>query len=186
MIDLSASAHSASARLPRRPSADWNAEDATEEAPFKTLTRQEAQALRGTIPTTSPWKVIGAQAVVGVVCSALLWALTQRTDLAASALYGAATAVLPGAVLARGMTRRTSSNPAAAAIGFMFWEMVKIALAVAMLMAAVRVVPGLSWPALLGVLVVCMKVSWLAMLWQRRPAVKTPVTAPQQKPTEKV
>jgi ATP synthase protein I len=109
------------------------------------------------------------QAAVGAGCAALLWAATQRTDLAASALYGAATAVLPSAVLARGMTRKTSANPAAAAIGFMFWEMVKIALAVAMLMAAVRVVPSLSWPALLGVMVVCMKVSWLAMLRQRRP-----------------
>jgi len=56
----------------------------------------------------------------------------------------------------------------------MFWEMVKIALAVAMLMAAVRVVPGLSWPALLGVMVVCMKVSWLAMLRQRRPVTAEP------------
>lgn len=179
---------SASERLPRRTvaegeaarNADWNDGDANEKAPFKTLTRQEAQVLRSRIPTTSPWKVIGAQAAVGATCAALLWAVTQRTDLAASALYGAATAVLPGAVLARGMTRRTSSNPAAAAIGFMFWEMVKIALAVAMLMSAVRLVPGLSWPALLGTMVVCMKVSWLAMLWQRRPA------APKTDSTEKV
>jgi len=135
--------------------------------------------LRSRIPATSPWRVIAVQAAVGAGCAALLWAVTQRTDLAASALYGAATAVLPGAVLARGMTRRTSANPAAAAIGFMFWEMVKIALAVAMLMAAVRVVPGLSWPALLGVMVMCMKVSWLAMLRRQR----RPVTA---EPNEKV
>jgi len=47
------------------------------------------------------------------------------------------------------MTRRTSSSPGAAVFGFMFWELVKIAVAVAMLVAAPRVVPDLSWPALL-------------------------------------
>jgi len=49
----------------------------------------------------------------------------------------------------------------------MFWEMVKIAAAVAMLAAAPRVVPGLSWPALLVAMIVCMKVNWVALLWQR-------------------
>jgi ATP synthase protein I len=66
------------------------------------------------------------------------------------------------------MTRRTSSNPVAAAMGFMFWEMLKLALAVAMLFSAARVVPDLSWPALLVALVVCVKVNWLALLWRRR------------------
>ena len=56
----------------------------------------------------------------------------------------------------------------AAAMGFMFWEMLKLALAVAMLLAAVRVVPDLSWPALLVALIVCVKVNWLALLWRRR------------------
>ncbi len=67
------------------------------------------------------------------------------------------------------MTRRTSPNPGAAVFGFMFWEMVKIAVAVAMLAAAPRVVPDLSWPALLVAMIVCVKVNWLAMLRRRRP-----------------
>jgi ATP synthase protein I len=50
----------------------------------------------------------------------------------------------------------------------MFWEMVKIGVAVALLAAAPRVVQGLSWPALLVAMVVCMKVNWLALLWRRR------------------
>jgi len=69
------------------------------------------------------------------------------------------------------MTRGTSSNPGAAVFGFMFWEMVKIAVAVAMLATAPRVVPDLSWPALLVAMIVCVKVNWLALLWQRRPVV---------------
>jgi len=105
------------------------------------------------------------------VCGAIAWLVTQRSGVAWSALYGAAAVVVPGALLARGMTRGTSSDPGAAAFGFMFWELVKIGVAVGMLLAAPRVVPDLSWPALLLAMVVCVKVNWWALLWRRRPVV---------------
>lgn len=144
--------------------------DGVEEPPFKPLTPDEARAWRAKHPLTSPWRVVAAQAVAGVVCAFLAWAITSRSGTAWSALYGAAAIVLPSALLARGMTRRTSSNPGTAVFGFMFWEMVKVAAAVAMLVAAPRVVPDLSWPALLVAMIVSVKVSWLALLWWRRPA----------------
>lgn len=147
--------------------------DEVEDPPFKPLSREEAQALRAKHPPVSPWRVIGSQAVAGLLCAAITWAITSRDSAAWSALYGAAATVLPSALLARGMTRRTSSNPGAAVFGFMFWEMVKIAVAVAMLVAAPRVVPDLSWPAMLVALIVCAKVNWLALLLQRRPAGAT-------------
>ena len=56
----------------------------------------------------------------------------------------------------------------AMAAGFMFWEMLKIGVAVAMLAIAMRVVPNLSWPALLVTMVVCIKVNWVALLWRGR------------------
>ena len=65
------------------------------------------------------------------------------------------------------MTRGTR-NPVAVAAGFMFWEMLKIGVAIAMLAIAVRVVPNLSWPALLVTMVVCIKVNWVALLWRGR------------------
>lgn len=145
--------------------------DLLEDESFKPLSAEEAQALKARQPPTSPWRVVGAQAAAGVACAAFTWAVTQREGSAWSALYGAAATVLPNVLLARGMTRSTSSNPGAAALGFMFWEMVKIAVAVAMLVAAPRVVPGLSWPALLAAMIVCVKVNWWALLWRRRPAV---------------
>jgi ATP synthase protein I len=117
----------------------------------------------------SPWRVVGSQAVAGLVCAAVAWAITSRSGTAWSALYGAAATVVPNALLARGMTRRTSTNPGAAVFGFMFWEMVKIAVAVVMLAAAPRVVPDLSWPALLVAMIVCVKVNWWALLWRRKP-----------------
>jgi ATP synthase protein I len=84
-----------------------------------------------------------------------------------SSLYGMAAVVLPGVLLARGLTRGTAS-PLASAAGFLFWEMLKIAVAIAMLVIASRVVPQLSWLALLATMVVCTKVNWLALLWRKR------------------
>jgi ATP synthase protein I len=146
------------------------ADEATD-PPFKTLTPEEAQALRAVIPQVSPWRVVAAQAVAGLVCWAVTWFLTQRSEAAWSALYGAAAVVVPSALLARGMTRHPRPHPGAAVFGFMFWELVKVGVAVAMLVAAPRVVHGLSWPALLVAMIVCVKVYWWALLWRRTPVV---------------
>ena len=102
----------------------------------------------------------------------LVWAFTQRGTAAWSALYGAAAVVVPSALLARGMTRDLSDIPGAlghAVVRFMFWEMIKIGAAIAMLLAAPKVVQGLSWLTLLLTMMVCVKMNWLALLWRRRP-----------------
>jgi ATP synthase protein I len=138
------------------------------DAPFRRLTPQEAQALRARLPVVSPWRVVGAQAVAGLLVSLASWGLSGEASVGWSALYGAAAVVLPSAVLARGIGRLSGAGPAAEAVGFLVWEGVKVFLAVAMLVAAVRVVPSLSWPALLVAAVVCLKVNWLALLWRGR------------------
>ena len=80
-------------------------------------------------------------------------------------MYGAMAVVIPGALFARGLLSKVSTiNPATAVTGFFLWEMVKIGLVLAMLYAAPRLVPDLSWPAMLVGLVVTMKVVWL-VLW---------------------
>lgn len=109
------------------------------------------------------------QAVTGFVVAAVVWFVTGQGEAVASALYGAATVVVPGALFVRGMTSRLSrANPGAAVFGFLLWELMKIAVAVVMLAAAAKVVPNLSWPALLVAMVVCLKVNWLALLWRGR------------------
>lgn len=133
------------------------------------LTREEAQALRAAEPPVSPWFVTAAQAALGAVVALVAWWVTGRASVGWSAAYGAAVVVVPGALMARGMTSRLSSmSPAAGAVGFMFWEMVKIAVSVAMLVMAPRIVEQLSWPALLVALVLCIKMYWVALLWRRR------------------
>jgi hypothetical protein len=52
--------------------------------------------------------------------------------------------------------------------GFFLWEMVKMALSVAMLIAAPRLITALSWPAMLVGLVVTMKAAWLAVMFSPR------------------
>jgi len=136
---------------------------------LRPLTREQAQALRTADPPLSPWRVIGVQGVVGVAVALLALLLTGKQEMGWSALYGAATVVVPGALMARGMTSRLSSmSPGASAVSFMLWEAVKIGVSVVMLMLAPKLVQPLSWPALLVALVLCMKVYWLALLWRGR------------------
>ena len=72
--------------------------------------------------------------------------------------------MVPAAVFARGMARQQRApNVGSALGGFFMWEMVKVALTVAMLFAAPRLVVGLNWLALLAGFVVTMKVYWVAM-----------------------
>jgi ATP synthase protein I len=147
----------------------WDDDREADHPPFKALTRQEAQALREREPSVSPWRVVAVQAVVGVAMAALVWLIWGERSVALSALYGAAVAVVPGALMARGMTSRFSSmNAGTSAVSFMLWEMMKIGVSVVMLMLAPKLVQPLSWPALLAVLVVCIKVYWFALLWRGR------------------
>jgi ATP synthase protein I len=140
-------------------------DDAPDERLFKTLSADEARRVREKLTVVSPWRVVAAQALAGGVCVALAWLLSGKSTVAWSSLYGVAAAVIPSALLARGMTRGASGAVSAAA-GFLFWEMLKIGVAIAMLVIAARVVPQLSWPALLLTMVVCMKVNWFALLWR--------------------
>lgn len=144
-------------------------DDARDAEVVRPLTRAQAEALRQQDPPVSPWRVVAVQIATGVVVAALAVLLTGRTEAGWSALYGAAVVVVPGALMARGMTSKLSSmSPGASAVSFMLWEFVKIAVSVAMLMLAPQIVQPLSWPALLVGLVVCIKVYWVALLWRRR------------------
>jgi ATP synthase protein I len=136
---------------------------------FRPLTREEAQALRAKEPPLNPWRVVGMQVLVGVLAAALAGLAFGSMEIMWSLLYGAATVVVPGALMARGMTSRLSAmSPGVSAVSFMSWEMVKIGVSVAMLLLAPRLVQPLSWPALLAGLVLCMKVYWIALLWRGR------------------
>jgi len=143
-----------------RPPADADSID-----DFKPLNAEQAQQLRRSLPLLSPWRVIAAQSVLGAAVALIAAAVTGDVRTGWSAAYGALAVILPAALFARGLASKASQiHPGAAVFGFLLWEMVKIALTVAMLFAAPRWVTALSWPAMLVGLVLTMKVYWLALL----------------------
>jgi len=147
-------------------------ETEAEGADFKPLTAQEAHQWRQRNPQISVWRIVGCQALVGIAIALLAWLVSGKSHVAWSAAYGALAVVVPAALFARGMARQRASA-GAALVGLMGWELVKIAVTVAMLAAASRLVPDLSWLALLVGMVVTMKTYWIALL--ARPGVRKPV-----------
>ncbi len=136
-----------------------------EESDFKPLTAQEAEQWRSRNPPISVWKVVAGQALVGMLVALMAWVLTGRASVGWSAAYGAVAVVVPAGLFARGVFRRkASSDPRAAMLGFFGWEIAKIVLTVALLAAAPRLVPDLSWMALLIGMVITMKTYWAALL----------------------
>ena len=154
-----------SASTGRRIISGYDAQEESAPEAFKPLTRDEAEKLRSTSPSLSPWVVLAGQFATGMVVALVAWLVTGRQSAGWSALYGALAVVVPGALFARGLMSKVSSmNPGAAVAGFFLWEMVKIGLVIAMLFAAPRLVADLSWPAMLVGLVVTMKVVWLMLV----------------------
>jgi ATP synthase protein I len=148
------------------------AADETAEPEFKPLSAQEAQALLARLDTVSPWRVLAWQVMGGSLVVLAAWLLTGSMPVLWSVLYGVLAVVLPNVVLARGMARGARVGDARArvmksALAFFIWEGAKVALTVAMLFAAPRLVGDLSWPALLVGLVLTMKMMWVA--WLVRP-----------------
>ncbi len=139
------------------------------EPEFKPLTAEEARKWREKNPSISPAAVVAAQAVVGALVALAAWGLTGQANVGWSAGYGALAVVIPAALFARGLARRMmlkdpQARAVGAAFGFFIWELVKIALTVAMLFAAPGLVVNLSWPAMLVGLVLTMKVYWVALV----------------------
>jgi len=128
----------------------------------------QAQALREQQPGLSAFQVVALQALCGLFFAVFagLW-----SSWGWSVAYGAFSVVIPNALLARGITRKpTSINVLSAVTALLVWEMVKVALTLAMLFGAPLFVKNLSWPALLVGLVLTMKVHWLALAVKpRRP-----------------
>lgn len=138
-------------------------DDAQDADDFQPLSAEEARRLRERRPQLSVWWVVAAQVAAGLVTAAVAWWWSARASVGWSALYGAMTAAIPAALFARGLRGRFSSlNAGTAVFGFFLWEMVKLAVSVVMLIAAPRLVEGLSWPALLVGLIVALKMYWVA------------------------
>ena len=141
-------------------------DDAADRLAYTPMTRAEAEVFRRDHPVLSPWRVIAAQLALGAVAVTVAWLVADAIG-AISAAYGASVVVVPGALMARGATSRLSAaSPVVSAVSMLWWGFVKMALSVAMLVLAARIVPGVVWPALLASMVLCMLSYWFALLWR--------------------
>ena len=148
---------------------DTKAEE-DEVSDFIPLTAAEAKALREKNPSISPWWVVAGQLAVGVLVALIAWAVTGSQTVGLSAACGALAVIIPAALFARGVTGKFASvNAGSAVMSFFLWELVKILVTVGVLLAAQRLVIGLSWPAMLVGLVLTLTVYWIALAFKRKP-----------------
>ena len=137
---------------------------------FVPLTAEQARQVKAANPSTSPWSVVGGQMVVGGATVLLAWGVFGGL-IAKSLACGVLAVIVPAALFARGLTGQFArANPGTAVLSFFVWELVKILVTVGMLLAAHRLVSGLSWPAMLVGLVLTIKVYWLALAYRRKAA----------------
>lgn len=161
----------------------WSDEaDGDSEAGFKPLTPAEAQAWRSRQPTDSVWRLVGWQVLLALGVAAVAGVLTRNVSVAWSALYGGCAVLLPTALMAYGLTSSGLARvlkavwpgwSKAALAGLLFWEGVKVLLVLALLWLAPRLVPGLSWLALVAGLVVVLKAYWLELYMRSRGRSRT-------------
>ena len=166
----------------QQPADAWS--DEVEAEDFKPLTREEAQQWRARQPAVSVWRVVGWQLALMVLAALLGGVFTQRLSVAWSVAYGGLSIALPTALMAYGLTASPLSRALATVFpgmarlslaGVLFWEGVKVLLALVMLWLAPQVVPDLSWLGLVAGLVVVLKAYWLAFWVQNRRAPQSGV-----------
>ena len=145
-------------------------DDEAEVSDFKPLTAEEAQRLREQHPEPSPWWVIVAQVVAGLLVALVAWIWVRQPVAAGSAFYGALAVTLPAALFLRA-TRRGGAqqlSQSAVMLRFFVWELIKIVLTVALLAAAPWLIGDLNWLALVAGVVVALKMYWVALLVRPR------------------
>ena len=152
---------------PARSGVAQEADDASG-VDFKPLSAQEAHEWRAANPPLSPWPAVWVQAGASLVVVAVAWLVSGGQGSAtSSAAYGALAAWLPAVLFARLVARRMrqQASAAGALLALMVGEAIKIALTVALLLAAPRLLAQVHWLALLAGFLVTIKAAWVALWW---------------------
>lgn len=135
-----------------------------DEAEFKPLTPEEAQAWRKRHAPVSVGFLLVGQCAVGLL-AILLAGAVWGVEVALSVSCGVLAVCVPALLFARGISSRSGrlgSN--GLMLRFVVWELVKVGLTMVILALAFRWVPDLNWLALLAGMVLTMKTHWVALL----------------------
>jgi len=139
------------------------AAEAAGEVDFKVWTAEDVRQWRARQPRQlSAMRVLAWQAAAAVVAVAVAAGVGASVAWVLSLAYGALAVLLPAALMVYRIVR-PAGTPAAAVMRMMVWELVKIGLTVGLLLLAPRLVPDLSWVAVLIGLMVALKAHWLAV-----------------------
>ena len=150
------------------PADPWS-DSKPDSEPVTPWTSEQVRDLEQRQPSLSPWRVVQVQALVGALLALAWWMFgSEPVPQVRSTLWGAAAVVLPHGLMAWGLRHR-AAHAAAALLSFLWWEVLKVGLALAILVAAVWVVRDLHWPALLVALILCLKVHVWALWVFARP-----------------
>ena len=125
---------------------------------------EQVKAWRLKNPSVSPWKVVRIQLLTGLVLVIAVGMFAGYGAAMQSIAYGVGCVIVPASMFVRGL-RLADINRFAqqGMVRFMVWELAKIALTVAMLGLAPKLIVDLNWLALLAGFVVTMKMQWVAV-----------------------
>ncbi len=138
------------------------------EEEFTALSSEEARQWRLRQRLSPAWHSIAWQIGIGLSASTVVGMVWRSGMLAQSVAFGVFAVVLPNTLLLRGMAGAGKHwGPEALLLRLLVWELVKLALTVAILYSADKVLGEMSWPALLAGLVVTMKANWLVLAFQQ-------------------
>lgn len=135
------------------------------------LTAEQARQWRLSHPRECLGCVLGVQLAIGLVAALLMGVFGARSAWGWSAAFGCLAVVVPTVFFLR-RARRRVAWAGSALLNLLLSELVKIVLTVMLLMLAPRVVPDLSWPALLVGLVVTLKAYWVGLVWSSARAAR--------------
>jgi ATP synthase protein I len=138
----------------------------------KPLTRREVQALKEKLGGVSLevflLNVLMWQVLVGIAIAVLAGMATGSVLTTYSAFYGAMCVVLPSALIARTVIRRSKrdvlQHSGGKLVGLFVLELVKILVTVCLLLAAPVVLGSPQWIALVVGFVATLKVYWVVAL----------------------
>lgn len=128
------------------------------------LSAEEARQWRLDHPRECLGCVLGVQVAIGMVAALLMGIFGTRSTWGWSAAFGCLAVVVPTVFFLR-RARRRAAWAGSALLNLLLSELVKIVLTVMLLLLAPRVVPDLSWLALLVGLIVTLQAYWVGLMW---------------------
>lgn len=139
-------------------------DDDGQDADFVPLTAEQARQWRTRQRALCLWCIAVMQLLAGGIVAGLMGVLGGRSELGWSAAFGALAVIVP-TVFFLYRTRRLVPHAGSAVLNLVVSELLKILWVLILLLLAPRLVPSLSWPALLVGMLAAIVTYWFLPLF---------------------